>query len=490
MSYLKFGRLAFHPRVVAHALAALTAVGGVTMLVPAAYALLSSDGTALALGLPALIAIVGGSGGFFLTRRPATYIARQDVFMIVTLGWVTVGILGAVPFVISGLMGPVDAFFNAMAGYTTTGASTFSPEEAAPSLLLWRSLTQWSGGIGIVVVFVAMGPLVGIGAAQLLSAEVANPVAERLTPRIQDTAKVLFFVYAGLTVGGIAALMVAGMGPFDAVNHSLTTVSTGGYSTRTDSISGFDSWTVELAIVAGMVLSGANFSLYFYAVQRSWGKVFRNPELRTYLAAIAVGTIFMTLSLYAFDYRDSLVAAFRAALFQSTSLLTGTAFETADWSSWSPTSQMLLVLFMATGAMAGSTTGGIKIIRLIMLVHHARLQIFHMLHPQAVTPIRVGSQVVPERVRITVLGFFLVYLMTLLGGTLLIALHQVPLGQSFGSVFACLNITGTFIDPVGNVQFYAELPASAKIILTVVMLLGRLELFTVLVLLTPAFWRS
>lgn len=490
MISLRLDRLAFHPGVVANALAALLAVGGLTMLVPAAYALLTSDGAALALGLPAGLAIVGGTGLFFLTRSPGIYVARQDVFMIVTFGWVVVAALGSVPYVLSGLMGPVDAFFNAMAGFTTTGASTFSPEEAAPSLLLWRSLMQWSGGVGIIVVFVALGPLVGLGAAQLLSAEVANPVPERLTPRIRDTAKVIFYVYGGLTVGGIVSLMVAGMGPFDAVNHSLTTVSTGGYSTRSDSISGFDSWGVELAIVVGMLLSGANFALYYHAVQGRLERVYRNRELITYLGIIVAGTTFMTLSLYAFDYRDSLVAAFRAALFQSSSLLTGTAFETADWSSWSPPSQMFLILFMAIGGMAGSTTGGIKVIRLLMLARHAGQQIFHMIHPQAITPVRFGSQVVSERVRVTVLGFFFVYLMTLVIGTLLLALHQVPLGESFGSVFACLNLTGTFLDPVGDAQFYADLPASAKIILTVFMLLGRLELFTVLVLLTPEFWRS
>ena len=490
MASLRLGRLAFHPELVANALAALIAVAGITMLVPTVYALWASDGAALALGVPAILAIVVGTGLFFLTRSPNTYVARQDVFMIVVIGWVAVAVLGSAPFVLYGLMGPVDAFFNAMAGYTTTGAATFSPEEAAPSLLLWRSLMQWSGGVGIVVVFVALGPLVGMGAAQLLSAEVANPVPERLTPRIRDTAKVLFYVYGGLTIGGIVALMVAGMGPFDAVNHSLTTVATGGYSTRSDSISGYDSWAVELAIVGGMVLSGANFGLYYHAVQGNLGRVYRNRELLTYLGIIVAGTTFMTLSLYVFDYRNSLTAAFRAALFQSSSLLTGTAFETADWSTWSPPSQTLLILFMAIGGMAGSTTGGIKVIRLLLLVRHARQQIFHMVHPQAITPVRIGSQVVSEQIRITVLGFFLVYLMILMIGTLLIAAHHVPLGESFGSVFACLSITGTFLDPVGDAQFYANLPASAKMILSFFMLLGRLELFTVLVLLTPAFWRS
>jgi trk system potassium uptake protein TrkH len=378
-----------------------------------------------------------------------------------------------------------------MAGFTTTGASTIRvPEEVAPSLLLWRSLTQWTGGIGIVLIFVAVAPLVGFGAAQLYSAELASPVAERLTPRIQDTAKILVYVYGALTLGGVAALLVAGMGPFDAVNYALTTVSTGGYSTHSDSIAAFDSWGVELYVVAGMVLSGVNFTLYFQATQGRLRRVLENRELQAYLGIIAGGTAVMTASLYAFDYRDSLIVAFREALFQSASLLTGTAFSTANWQAWDPFSQSVLMLFMAIGAMAGSTSGGLKVIRAVLLMRHGVQEAFHMVHPQAITPLRLGNRVVPERLRAVFLGFFFVYVATLAAGTLLMALHGLPTGSAFGSVFACLNITGTALGPVGDPGFYAGLPASAKVILTVFMLLGRLELFTVLVLLTPAFWRS
>jgi len=198
----------------------------------------------------------------------------------------------------------------------------------------------------------------------------------------------------------------------------------------------------------------------------------------------------MTTALYAFDYHDSPVLAFRAALFQSASLLTGTGFSTADWQAWDPLSQSLLMLFMAVGAMAGSTSGGLKVIRAILLVRHGVQEIFHMIHPQAVTPLKLGDRIVPERLRTAFLGFFFVYVATLAAGTLLIALHGLPIGQAFGSVFACLNITGTALGQVGDPAFYAGLPSSAKVILTFFMLLGRLELFTVLVLLTPAFWRS
>ncbi len=461
------------------------------MLIPLAYSLLVADGNVLAFAPPAFGALILGGLLFFLTRSRNPRILRQDVFLIVVLGWLGVGTVGALPFVLSGLMGPANAFFESMAGFTTTGASTVSvPEEVAPSLLLWRSLTQWAGGIGIVLLFVAVAPLVGFGAAQLYSAEVASPVAERLTPRIQDTAKILMYVYGALTLGGVFALLLAGMGPFDAVNHALTTVSTGGFSTRSDSIAAFDSWAVELYVVAGMTLSGVNFTLYFQASQGRVGRVFRHQELRAYLGIIAGGTVVMTASLYAFDYHDSLVIAFREALFQSASLLTGTAFSAADWKAWDPLSQSLLMLFMAIGAMAGSTSGGLKVIRAILLVRHGAQETFRMIHPRAVTPLRLGDYLVPERLRTAFLGFFFVYVATLATGTLLMALHGIQIGAAFGSVFACLNITGTALGPVGDPQFYAGLPASAKMILTGFMLLGRLELFTVLVLLTPAFWRA
>ncbi len=460
------------------------------MLLPAAFSLLVGDGNTLTFGFPALATMALGMVLFSFTRNPEPHILRQDVFLIVVLGWLGVATAGALPFVLSGLMGPVDAFFESMAGFTTTGASTIRvPEEVAPSLLLWRSMSQWFGGIGIVLLFVAVAPLVGFGAAQLYTAELASPVAERLTPRIRDTAKVLAYVYAALTLGGVAALLLAGMGLFDAVNHALTTVSTGGYSTHSESIAAFDSWAVELYLIAGMILSGVNFALYFQASQGRMGRVFRNRELQAYLGIIVVGTAVMTASLYAFDYHDSLTLAFREALFQSTSLLTGTAFSTADWKAWDPLSQSLLMLFMAIGAMAGSTSGGLKVIRAVLLVRHGAQEVFHMIHPQAVTPLKLGDRVIPERLRTAFLGFFFVYVATLALGTLLMALHGMRIGVAFGSVFACLNITGTALGPVGSPEFYAGLPPSAKVILTVFMLLGRLELFTVLVLLSPAFWR-
>lgn len=479
-----------HPSVVAKALAAVLAAAGAAMFVPMFYSLGAGDGNVLSFGLPALATLALAVTLFALTRSVGDYVSGRDVFLIVVLGWLGVAAVGAVPFVLSGLMGPADAFFESMAGFTTTGASTVGrPEDVAPSLLLWRSLSQWAGGIGIVVLFVAVAPLVGFGATQLYSAEVANPMPERVTPRIRDTAKVLAYVYGGLTLGGVIALLLAGMGSFDAVNHALTTVSTGGYSTRSESIAAFDSWAIELAVISGMLLSGVNFTLYFYVAQGRSGHALRNREFLAYLGIVAAGTILLTTVLFASGRVGSIVTAFREALFQTASLATGTAFSTADWDSWGPFAQGFLLLLMIVGPCAGSTGGGLKVIRAVLLARHATQEVFRMIHPQAVTPLKLGNRVIPERMRAAFLGFFFVYVMVLVVGTLLVALHGVPIGAAFGAAFACLNITGTATGPVGDPAFYEGLPTTAKGLLALLMLLGRLELFTVLVLLTPAFWR-
>jgi trk system potassium uptake protein TrkH len=480
-----------HLRLILNAFAMLICAGGAAMLVPAAYSLMEAPDEAWIFWVPGVVAVAVGAALYYPTRRrPRIYVSRQSMFLMVVACWLGVVLVGTLPFVLSGLLGPVDAFFNSMAGFTTTGATTVTPEELPPALLLWHSLSQWIGGIGIIVLFVAIAPQAGFGATQLYTAEAATPVQERITPLIRDTVKVLAFVYCGLTLGGVVVLHLAGMGTFDAVNYALTTVSTGGFSTDSTSVAAFDSWAVDLAITVGMTLAGTNFAIYYIVARRGLGRAVGNAELLTYLGVILASTILITADLHVSDYRGSLAVAFREALFQSASLTTGTAFSTANWGAWPPFSVALLVLVMAVGGCAGSTAGGMKAIRVYLLSRNAAQEIFRLIHPRAVKPLVLGDRVLPERVRVGVLGFFFVYVATLAVGTLLIALHQVPVGQAFGSVFSCVNITGAFPGVAGTPQFYADLPATAKISLAILMLLGRLELFTVLVLLSPAFWRT
>src|ERR687894_24659 len=392
-------RGSLQPRVVANAVGIVVGAGGAAMPLPMLFSLLTGDGQALIFAGPALAALVTGALLFFPARsrrgsRGSTYVSGRDVYLIVVLGWLGVATFGSAPFVLSGLMGPADAFFESMAGFTTTGASTVGrPEGVAPSLLLWRSISQWAGGIGIVLLFVA----------------------------------------------------------------------------------------------AGMVLSGANFALYFQAARGRLGRALGNAELIVYLSLVAFGTLVTTTVLYADG--GPMGRSLLDGLFQSASLSTGTGFVTADWKSWGSLSQGVLLLLMAIGACAGSTGGGMKVVRVMLLARHAWQEVFRMLHPQAVTLLKFGDRVIPERLRLAFLGFFFIYITALAVGTLIMALHGLPLGEAFGSVFSCLNITGVALGPVGDASFFVALPASAKVILTFFMLLGRLELFTVLVLLTPEFWR-
>src|ERR671914_509344 len=477
--------------MILNAVAMVVSAVGTAMLVPAAYSLVKAPEEAWIFWGPGVVALAVGATLYYPTRRqPRSYVSRQSMFLMVVVCWLGVVLVGTLPFMLSGLMGPVDAFFNSMAGFTTTGAATVTPEVLSPALLLWRSLSQWIGGIGIIVLFVAIAPLAGVGATQIHTAEAATPVQERITPRIRNTVKGLAFVYGGLTLGGVVILHLVGMETFDAVNYALSTVSTGGYSTDSNSVAAFDSWAVELAITVGMVLAGTNFAIYYIAARRGLGRAVGNAELLTYLGVILASTLLIAADLRVSDHSDSLAIAFREALFQSASLTTGTAFSTTDWSAWPPFSVALLVLIMAVGGCAGSTAGGMKAIRVYLLTRNAAQEMFRLVHPRAVTPLVLGERVLPERIRVGVLGFFFVYVATVAVGTLLIALHQVPVGQAFGSVFSCLNITGTFPGAAGTSQFYADLPATAKTTLAILMLLGRLELFTVLVLLSPAFWRA
>ena len=272
-----------HLRLIFNALAMVVCAVGAAMLVPAVYSLLRTPREAWAFSLPGVVALAAGAVLYYLTRRPPrSYVSKQSIFFMVVACWLAVVLVGTAPFMLSGVMGPVDSFFNSMAGFTTTGAATVSPEQLPAALLLWRSLSQWIGGIGIIVLFVAIAPQAGFGATQMYTAEAATPLQERIAPRIRDTVKVLALVYGGLTLGGVVVLHLAGMGTFDAFNYAFSTVSTGGFATDADSVASFDSWAVDLALTAGMVLAGTNFAIYYVAARHGLGRAVGNAELVTY----------------------------------------------------------------------------------------------------------------------------------------------------------------------------------------------------------------
>lgn len=474
---------------------------GVALLVPLGLSLLYRDGSWASFAGPAVAMVAVGGSGLWLTRDPrrspgrtVKHVSSRDVYLSVTLAWVLAAVLGGAPFLIEGTFtNLLDSTFEAMSGFTTTGATLLSDIEAeTPSILFWRSMTQWLGGIGIVVLFVAVAPTLGVGAARLLGAEVSGLTETRLTPRIADTAKALVVVYAAISAAQTAALLLVGMSPYDAVVHTFTTVATGGFSPKTASIGFYDSLAVELVIIFFMVISGVSFSLYYLLYTRRRLDVLLDRELLTYLGIIA-GSILLVWAILVFEGTNgvsSAGSALRDAAFAVSSIITTTGFVTADFDNWDTGARIVLVLLMFVGGCAGSTAGGIKVIRVLIVFRTIFQDVFRMVHPRAVTPLRVGGRVIPEGVRLAVLGLFAAWTAVFGVATFLVALQEdlTPL-SSATAVAATLNVVGPGLGQVGASESFEIVSPFGRAVLTACMLLGRLEIFTALALLSPAFWR-
>jgi trk system potassium uptake protein len=470
---------------------------GLALLVPLALSLLYRDGSWVSFLLPgAVMALIGGVG-LRLTAPPARtprYVSNRDVYLSVTLAWVVAALLGGVPFLIEGTFDSLlDSTFEAMSGFTTTGSTLLSNIEAqTPSILFWRSMTQWLGGIGIVVLFVAIAPAIGGGAARLLGAEVSGLTQTRLTPRIADTAKALLVIYLAISLAETIALMVVGMSLYDAVVHTFTTVATGGFSPKTASIGFYDSVGVEAVIGFFMVASGVSFSLYYLLYTRRRFDVVLDRELLAYLG-ILLGAVLFVWGLLVFEgvYEvSSWSRALRDSAFSVVSVATTTGFVTADFDKWDTAAKVILVLLMFVGGCAGSTAGGIKVIRIIVVFRTILQDIFRMVHPRAVTPLVVGGRMVPEGIRLAVLGLFAAWIAIFGAASLLVALQDnLTLTSSATAVAATLNVIGPGLGQVGATESFKIVDPFGRVVLTVCMLLGRLELFTALALLSPAFWK-
>jgi trk system potassium uptake protein len=403
-------------------------------------------------------------------------------------------LLGGVPFLIEGTFDSLlDSTFEAMSGFTTTGSTLLSDIEAqSPSILFWRSTTQWLGGIGIVVLFVAVAPVIGAGAARLLGAEVSGLTQTRLTPRIADTAKALLVIYLVISLAETAALLAVGMPLYDAVVHTFTTVATGGFSPKTASIGFYDSVGVEAVIGFFMVASGVSFSLYYLLYTRRRLDVVLDRELVVYLG-ILLGAVLFVWGLLVFEGTygaSSWGTALRDSAFSVVSITTTTGFVTADFDRWDTAAKVTLVLLMFVGGCAGSTAGGIKVIRVIVVFRTVVQDIFRMVHPTAVTPLVLGGRIVPEGIRLAVLGLFAAWIAIFGVASVLVALQDdLTLTSSATAVAATLNVIGPGLGQVGATESFEIVDPFGRVVLTLCMLLGRLELFTALALLSPAFWR-
>jgi trk system potassium uptake protein len=469
---------------------------GVSLLIPSLLSLLYEDGSWKSFLLPAAVMIAAGAAGMRLTGSPGRtmgYVSNRDVYLSVTLAWTLAALLGGVPFLIEGTFHSlVDSTFEAMSGFTTTGSTLLSDIEAeTPSILFWRSMTQWLGGVGIVVLFVAIAPVIGVGAARLLGAEVSGLTQPRLTPRIADTAKALVVIYLAISLAETLSLLVAGMSLYDAVVHTFTTVATGGFSPKTASIGFYDSLAVEVVIIFFMTVSGISFSLYYLLYARRRFDVVLDRELLAYLGVLMVSVLVVwAVLVFEGDYGASWGRALRDSAFSVSSIVTTTGFVTADFDKWDTAAKITLVLLMFVGGCAGSTAGGIKVVRVLIVFHTVFQDIFRMVHPRAVTPLKIGGRVVPEGVRLAVLGLFAAWIAIFGLATFLVALQQnLTLTSSATAVAATLNVVGPGLGQVGATESYEIVNPFGRVVLTVCMLLGRLEVFTVLALLSPAFWR-
>ena len=534
---------------------------GVSMLAPMGVGLAYGEAEWWAFGATGGAAI--GVGALLWTLfKPSDELRVREGFAIVGLAWFVLSLVGAAPWVLSGVLAEyTDAFFEVMSGFTTTGATILggadTPQiEAVPNaFLFWRSLTHWLGGMGIIVLTIAILPLLGVGGMQLFKAEVPGPSADKLTPRVTETAKRLWAIYVILTVAQVILLLPA-MSLFDAVNHAMATLATGGFSTENGSVGQYGSAYVDWVITAFMVLAGVNFALHYQLFHRNLKPVLQNEELKVYLAILGGATLFLTLVLWtptgdllpapvtldgevvtqevvearaedgvvgseattrdaqraggdqvgggaelgnelaSRDERgrtvvryDSFLDALRYGAFQAAAIITTTGFGTADYEVWPPLALVILFALFFVGGMAGSTGGGVKVVRVLLILKNSFRELRQLVHPQAILPIRLDHRVVPEGILRNVLSFIVFYVGLIGLGTLVMGFMGLDIWSAFSATFSCVGNVGPAFGAMGPTENYTHVPVAGKWVLSILMMAGRLEIFTVLLLFTPAFWK-
>ena len=432
--------------------------------------------------------IVAGLGLFlerFFHQGDAFTFARREAFLLVSSAWLVAAFVGALPFVIEfGFGFAVDAFFESASGFTTTGATIFTDVERLPkSFLLWRALTQWLGGMGIIVLGIAILPKLAVGGMELLAAEAPGPIQEKLTPRIAQTAKALWGIYVLLTVAEVVVLLLLGLGPLDAVAHAFATMATGGFSTKNESIGAFGSAGVEWTVTLFMVLAGASFAIHYQWLRGKFSALKQDSELRLYLGILVVSSAVVLLNLMLGRVTPSLFEGVRLAAFQVVSIVTTTGFVTAEYDGWPELTRTLLFLLMFTGGCAGSTGGSVKIVRLLIVFKKIAVDVKRVLQPHAVLPVQLGARAIPDDVVSSVTTFFVLFVFLFVSGGVCLTVMGLDPFTSFSAAAACLGNIGPGFGEVGPSLTYAGLPAPAKVLLAILMIVGRLELYTVMVIL-------
>lgn len=475
---------------------------GFFMILAAVVSGVYDDGATLDITLAAIVTMLVGVLGMFYTRNHKKQVKRKEGYIIVTFGWLVMSASGMLPYLFSGTIPDLtNAFFETISGYTTTGASVVDDIEALPEgILLWRSLTHWIGGMGIIVLAIAILPLLGIGGMQLFAAEAPGPSSDKLHPRITDTAKRLWLIYFSYTVAETILLKLAGMSFFDAVNHSLATLSTGGFSTKNASMAYWNNEPlIQYIVILFMFLAGSNFVLSYYAFKGKVQKVLMDEEFKFYSIFILCFTIVAGLVVYfqgnvaESDFHPMIFgeaeSAFRHTLFQVISVITTTGFVTADFTAWTPFLTVFFFGLMFLGGSAGSTAGGIKVMRHLIIIKNGLLEFKRTLHTNAIIPVRYNNKTVQENIVYNIIAFFVLYMLLFIIGSLVLGGLGLDFESAIGGAASSLGNVGPALGTLNPLTNFNSLPALGKWWCGFLMLLGRLELFTVLILLSPYFWK-
>lgn len=462
---------------------------GIAMLAALAFAFYHDEPEFQSILISALISI--GVGMFlmlFMKRLEGEELRAREGFAIVTFGWIVAPLFGCLPFLLSGAIPNVtDAYFESVSGFTTTGASILSDVESlSQGLLFWRAMTQWLGGMGIVVLSLAILPLLGVGGMQLFKAEFAGPTKDKLTPRIAETARILWSVYVLMTVVQTGLLMAGGMSFFDALCHSFATIATGGFSTKNASIAHFNSGYIDVVVTAFMFIAATNFPLHYAALSGKF-RYFKDNEFQFFSISALVATFLIVPFLLS---EHDLLNAIRYAAFNVVSVMSSTGFASADFALWAPLAQIVLLLLMFPAACAGSTGGGMKNVRVLLLLKTAANELKHLVHPQAVIPVRYNGRMVEQDILFNIAGFIILYLVTFATATIAVTATGLDLVTSLSAVVAAMSNIGPGLGEVGPMANYGGLSDAVKWILSACMVIGRLEIFTVFVLFSRVFWRS
>ncbi|WP_298418297.1 potassium transporter TrkG [uncultured Kordia sp.] len=490
-------------KIIFHLMGLLLLCNGGFMFLATLISFIYKDGVTLEMFLAGLVTIIGGALFMLTTRDHKKEIKKREGYIVVTFGWIFMSLSGTFPYLFTETIPSfTNAFFETMSGYTTTGATILEKIEGLPEgILFWRSLTHWIGGMGIIVLAIAILPLLGIGGMQLFAAEAPGPSADKLHPRITDTAKRLWLIYFGYTVAETILLNLAGMSFFDAINHALCTLSTGGFSTKDASVAYWNGQPIiQYIIILFMFLAGTNFVLSYFAFKGKIQKIIKDEEFKIYAILTLIFTLIATAIIYTqanvqpSDYHPmvwgELESDFRHSLFSVIAVITTTGFVTADFTSWTTFLTIFFFGLMFLGGSAGSTSGGVKVVRHLLMIKNGLLEFKRTLHPRAIIPVRYNNKSVSEHIVYNILGFFILYMLLFIIGALVLGFVGLDFESAVGGAASSLGNVGPALGKLNPLENYNVIPSFGKWWCAFLMLLGRLELFTVLILLTPFFWRN